>query len=398
MGSSDTSQGANPLSTRSDSGFSFSISIMSASSAFLAGSNPFVAEEKPTEFPTPPFPTPPLTPTQGTPTVTVTTTTTATATTTVTATATTTATATATATPKVTPTKAPTKAPTPGEPEPTKPAAVVPTVPVQITPDTNNTEPTVTTGGTNTSTEATPTVTTSTNQGNKGSLIPLILIIGGISVTVITVASILIVLEIRKKEQLALLSTQTGPGQDPWGGPGEAYMFSNQAPMLDPGPPMMDTAMMSPAMKDILQQAPQMYMADADPVMQQQQSPQVYMAGPDPTMLQRQPSQLSMVGPEQHMAQQSLHSTMPMQDALLPLSQLERDTPAPDGLSATSDMNLTMNFPEEVAPKLGQSGAPGTIPFTPSLPGSDDPFLEAMMRQAQMGIFVLPNKEPVTKD
>jgi hypothetical protein len=51
---------------------------------------------------------------------------------------------------------------------------------------------------------------------------------------------------------------------------------------------------------------------------------------------------------------------------------------------------LTMNLPEEVVNNLVEQD--NTKDASQSL--QDDPFLEAMMRQAQMGIFALPNREP----
>lgn len=327
-----------------------------------------------------------------------------------------------------TPTATPTKAPTPTDtPVPTKAPTPIPTkvptpIPTSIPTPIPTTAPV--TGGnlpvpastptpsksitsTVTTTANTPvaTPTSSTNSSttktadngqNQNSSSSMLLPIGIAGFTVLIAVGLLATLQIRRRQGLQKAALPSPAAQSP----APANPWSSQG---DPdgqfGPPVIGSEFANtilqpdaalPAMHDAMQQADYTYIADA-PVENlntvAQSSPSILDGIPQPLA----PFADANVVPAMP---SSSYAIVPAQDAVSSSSQVVPSLPPDLDVSPymAPDMQpLTMNLPEDVISDLERKKTK-TLPLQQeSL--QDDPFLEAMMRQAQMGLFVLPDKE-----
>jgi hypothetical protein len=329
-----------------------------------------------------------------------------------------------TPTPTATPTKAPTPTNTPtpvNTPTPIPTKTALPTAIPKATPITGVNQPvpgststpsqsitstvtatTKTPVATNTpvptATSPTKTSTSKTahNGQNQNTSSGMLLPIGIAGFTVLIAVGLLATLQIRRRQDqqkgaLSPLAAQSSVQVHPWSSQGN--------PEGQFGPPAMDPEFANtilqpdaalPAMQDAMQQADYTYMADARAENLHtvaQPSPSMPDAIPQPSFADANivPTPSSPSSP---------YATAPAQDAILSPSQvvpsLSPDLDAPPYMAP--DMQpLTMNLPEDVINDLERKKTK-TLPLQQE--GlQDDPFLEAMMRQAQMGLFVLPDKE-----
>ncbi|GHO95727.1 hypothetical protein KSF_057750 [Reticulibacter mediterranei] len=344
-------------------------------------------------------------------------------------------TATPTDTPTATPTHTPTKAPTP-IPTPTKSIKSTPTVAAptvaptattaagagqpasELTPTPSITSTVTAISNTPVATQdtshdtskndATKTMTNEQNK-NKNSSPNMLLPIGGVSIAILGCAGILAAWLLRRQQQQKMqqngvLANQAVVPADPWIAQREAEAAFGQQP---PVPSQTNYTMqisepLPPAMLIAMQQPEPNFMA-AEPAVEDQPTD----AGLPPAPIQ----QTRVISLEESQLEAELgivpatpspsYTTIPIQDAIL--SAFEEDIPfktmasPPEEdipfttIAPTPDLEpLTMNLPEEVVNNLVEQD--NAQDASQSL--HDDPFLEAMMRQAQMGIFALPNREP----
>jgi hypothetical protein len=319
-----------------------------------------------------------------------------------------------------TPAQTPTAVPTPTAKvrpttQPTSASAVgiQPTPPVQTaTPATNQLTPTVqptssiptpdVTSTTSTASIATPTTSsksaTPTTQHDQGTLTALI-ITSGLGMTTLLTAGTLMGVQARKKRKQAeaLALDQTAwPAQS--GMEGAAYQISS--------PHLMDqNLMMSPGMQEILQQSPAQFMASEAAGLLQTDTPELINI---PTMeLQAQHSMLN---------EQASITEYPTEELLATNEQNDRDSISeyhtePRIISVQNDTELISWYHTEpmMTSVHNTSGSPNEYHTEPgvnsiqkkgithrmSLPQDirTDPTLNAMKKQAQMGIFVLLDQE-----
>lgn len=343
---------------------------------------------------------------------------------------------------------------------PTTPAQGVPpainTTPTQVTTPAASNTPTTSNTPTDTSTDtSTPTTnqTTPASQPNKGSLASTLLPVGGLSVMVLAAAGVLTGLEVRRRQN-AKRSGLSSPGfmqqdaQNLWMNSGNAEMLYNQQAAQ---PPMSN--MPAPSMEELMQQPlgaflganmltpdgmsppapsntgsmqrlePQPFsyttgsiqtVASQEPFpyettpMQTSQQPfystdPMQMSPADSPMQASAPMQafhpiqMSPTGPLQHSAPMPTFSPIQMSPIVSSASLPAIPTPETTQYAPHGDMMpLDMDFPEPVAASLErETPHPKKVPSMQGV--QDDPVFESIMRQAQMGIFVLLDQEPSKK-
>ena len=246
-----------------------------------------------------------------------------------------------------------------------------------------------------TSTTNTSTTKTASNGQNQNSSSDMLLPIGVAGFTVLAAIGILIMLQIRrrqdqKRDEISALAAQTSMSADPWIGQRDAgAMF---------GQPVMGTAFANntmlqpdaipPAMREAMQQPAYTYIAEM-PIEDLSTLAQPSLLGHEGLPQQQTPLVESGI---MSATPSSPYATVPAQEAVSSSSKLSPSTPPDMTLYMAADMQpLTMNLPENVISDLERKKTK-TLPLQQE--GlQDDPFLEAMMRQAQMGLFVLPDKE-----
>jgi hypothetical protein len=243
-----------------------------------------------------------------------------------------------------------------------------------------------------------------TEQGkNKISSPNMLLLAGGVSMALLGCAGLLVAWLVRRRQiqqmqQNIALATQAAAPIDPWIAQREvAEVFGQQPPVPPPAsyamqipesiPPAMLAAMSPPdalpgesAVEDQPTNA-ELPLAIPAPV----QQTQVISLSESEAMAAVTPEEVSgMISP----TPSSSYTTIPMQDAIALPAEAASTTPSEP---AADQEPHTMNLSEEVINNLveqdKQQAAQQNL--------QDDPFLEAMMRQAQMGIFALPNRESV---
>ncbi len=324
-------------------------------------------------------------------------------------------------TPTPTDTPVPTKAPTPTDtPVPTKVPTPIPTkiahptaiptatpvtganlpVPASTPTPSQSITPTVTTTAKTpaptttpvaTATHSTDTSTTKTanNTRNQNSSSGMLLPISIAGFTVLVAVGLLATLQVRrrqaqKKGALSPLAAQSSVQPQPWSSQGNADgQFGPPAIAPEFANTLLQPDSVPPAMHDAMQQADYTYVAEA-PVsalnMVAQSSPSLPDAIPQHLASLADANVVPLPPSPSSSSSQVLLSASPEAD--------------PDALpyQAPDMQPLTMNLPEDVISDLERKKTK-TLPLQQE--GlQDDPFLEAMMRQAQMGLFVLPDKEP----
>ncbi len=204
--------------------------------------------------------------------------------------------------------------------------------------------------------------------------------------------------QIQQVQQNIALATQAAAPVDPWIAQREmAEVFGQQQPVPPPAnytmqiPESIPSAMLaamqqphSPAIEPAVEDQPtnaELALAIPDAV----QQTQVISLSESKAMAAVTPEEVSgMISP----TPSSSYATIPMQDATALPAEAVSITPSEP---AADQEPHTMNLSEEVINNLVEQDK------QPAAQQSlqDDPFLEAMMRQAQMGIFALPNRESV---
>lgn len=372
-----------------------------------------------------------------------------------TATPTDTPTPTKTATPTHTPTKAPTPIPTPTKSIKPTPTAAAPTVAItattaagagqpvsELTPTPSITSTVTATSNTPVATQDTSNDTskndatkTKTNEqnNNKNSSASMLLPIGGVSVAILGCAGILAAWLLRRQQQQktqqnATFAAQAVAPADPWIAQREVEAAFGQQP---PVPSQANYTMqipepLPPAMLAAMQQPEPNFMA-AEPAVENLPTDAGLSFPPAPPIPQTQVFSFEESQIEAGLAAQpepesgmlaapssASYSTIPIQDAIL--SAFEQDIPFKTTASPPEEdvpFTTMASPPEEDVPFTTMAPSPDMEPLTMNLPEEvvnnlveqdntkdasqslqDDPFLEAMMRQAQMGIFALPNREP----
>jgi hypothetical protein len=339
-----------------------------------------------------------------------------------------------TATPTHTPTKAATPIPTPTKSVQPTPTVAAPTTvltattaagagqPVsELTPTSSITSTVTAISNTPVATQdtskndATKTKTEEQNK-NKNASPNMLLPIGGVSVAILGCAGILAAWLLRrqqtqKTQQNIAFATQSVVPADPWIAQREVEAAFGQQP---PVPSQANyTMQISEPFPPAMQQSEPNFMAAGSAFEDQPTGAGLPLPMPDPIpqtqVISFEESQIEaglVAKPEPGSGMvaatpSTSYSTIPIQDAILSAfeedipfktmaSPLEEDVPFKTMASTPGMEPLTMNLPEEVVSNLvGQNDAKDG---SQSL--QDDPFLEAMMRQAQMGIFALPNREP----
>jgi hypothetical protein len=294
-----------------------------------------------------------------------------------------------------TPTKAPTVASTAtaaaGANPPVQSSTPVPSV--SITPTVTPTAvATTATKGSTTDTGTTATSNAKTNeQGkNKNSLSGVLLPIGGVSFMMLATAGALVALLFRRRQlqKNLLLAPQASASANSWANHNEANAAFGQSAMGTPAYPTENTVLVPDAVTPAMQSPVSMYTAEAGV------EDHATIAQPPPFMLDSMQTQQTPLA-ESEMASpapSSLYS--PAQDATLLSPEEDPAVPPAEAPPYTApDMEpLTMNLPEDVVSDLVKKKTDVLPPQQQGL--QDDPFLEAMMRQAQMGLFALPDKEP----
>jgi hypothetical protein len=121
------------------------------------------------------------------------------------------------------------------------------------------------------------------------------------------------------------------------------------------------------------------------------------------TMMQAAPmynGTMAAAMPQEAAAQQDAYLTIPMQTEAAPPNgyysqQMMMDAAPPNGYSQMMSPAGPAPQPEPAYAYEDQAPAQQYVHENHQpTPEAEDPFLEAMMRQAQMGIFALPDKEP----
>jgi hypothetical protein len=241
---------------------------------------------------------------------------------------------------------------------------------------------------------------TAEESKNKNSSPNMLLPIGGVSAAILGCAGILAAWQLRRRQvqktrQDIATAAQAVVPPDPWIAQQEVAATFGQQPQVLPQASytMPISESIPPAMLAAMQQPAPAPIAVEPAVEDQPTNPEPLLTIPAAI---QQTQMISLEEPEaevQPEAEQgattpsSSYATIPMQDAISsPSEEIPSIPPA-----APPDIEpLTMNPPEEVVNNLAEQD--NTQDASHSL--QDDPFLEAMMRQAQMGIFALPNREP----
>jgi hypothetical protein len=154
---------------------------------------------------------------------------------------------------------------------------------------------------------------------------------------------------------------------------------------------MVQAGAIPPAMQEAMQQThyayPGAYPAETS------DEDQGRAAQSSPFVVESLPQQAPLVEPNIVPATPpSPHAIVSAEVAASPSSQAVPSTPPDESSYVAPDMQpLTMYLSEDVISNLVQEKAEEHPLEQQKL--QDDPFLEAMMRQAQMGLFVLPDKE-----
>ncbi len=348
--------------------------------------------------------------------LTVTATAVATATPTATAVATATPTATATAAPTAAPTKAPTAAPTKAPPAvPTKappaagavpgpqaplpantPTAIAATATATAMPTAVATSAATTTTSSATTIGVAPTGATSTVPATNG-IINSMLVSGGIVLLVLLVGSgTMGLLVLRRKGVLAVT-----PGGTVAAGQSAPWTMRNNSKVV----PAIATP--SAAFASAVTMANNMPRIPASvPIHVNQSSPLSYMAASAQTYMPSNLHPMTSPMPAQLISKDGAHAralTSDMSPLSLDMLDLPQEARQENDVSAASTSGLSLipaTLPSELEP-TDPAIRVTTIPLAPAqqdsvqLPAvSDDPMLEAIMRQAQMGLYVLPDKAP----
>jgi hypothetical protein len=232
--------------------------------------------------------------------------------------------------------------------------------------------------------------------------------IGGISVMVLVIAGILVGLELRKRQQqrrqtVTEMIAQSQASQTPWMSQQMAEDIFNRS---NPGLPILNFNMGAenmdmgggfPAMdeQDFMQQQQPFPMMGEQDFMQQQAFP----AMDEQDFMQRQPfPSMQQAGPTmQYGTPTQTGPTMQYGASLQPSQSMNAvpATPQQPFPSQSGDMApLNMDLPPEVSARMQQLSNAKNPPSLAGLESlQDDPFLEAMMKQAQMGLFAAPDKD-----
>jgi hypothetical protein len=222
---------------------------------------------------------------------------------------------------------------------------------------------------------------TAEQSKNKNSLSNMLFPIGGVSLALLGCAGALAGWLLRRRQtqktqEYIMQTAQAAIPVDPWIAQREVEAAFGQQQMSMSSPPAEYTMQIPEPVPSVM---PGLMQQPATPTLTYEHAEEQAFSQSASVQTPQPPLAGSETVP---------YVTAPAPDAALPSAEVVESSSV---AYAAPDMEpLTMNLPEEVVNNLVEQD--NTKATEQGL--QDDPFLEAMMRQAQMGLFALPDKEP----